>query len=759
MVVLPPELRAAIQGPEGSISSRTDGGVGLRPRPAEGIPQFDTDEIVIDLQGTGIKIGIGEDGELHAPFIKETSRDENANFGENLALDLDDDVLNGIAEEVVPGVEADDQSRATWFEQYRKGIDLLGIKIEDIPSGGGQRRNISRAGHPLLMEAMVKYQAGAEAELLPASGPVKVPTIGRVSAEEEAIAKAFQDDFNYFLTEIATEYYPDTARMLMHQAFCGIGYKKIYRCPIRQRPTSESVLAPDLIVSEEATDLDNALRVTHRIEMTLPILRRMQIVGQYRDVDLGMPAMIAGLGSSARRGIKESEGVAVSGGGRPQDQPYEIWETDVYLDAGYHAIDGSFEMGAPDGLPLPYKVTIDRNSRKILGMWRNWRPADQLYLKRNMYVKYGLVPGLGYHDWGFLQLLGNQTRTLRAILRLLIDAGMFSNFPGGIKAKNARAGTNEIAPGPGEFVDVDIPSNSDISKMVMPMPYKGPDSTFVQLMEIIKNDAMRLGGTVQLEVGEGRANMPVGTVMAMIEQQVQVMAGVHKRNHRAQKDEFRKLRELFAENPEDFALLVRDRPRDPEAPYKKWMIADEFNDLNVTPASDPNVPSSVHKLMMGNVLLMLAQQAPPYFDMPEVLSNAVTAIGADPARFIVRPDQSAVPSPPDPKIEVAKIRAQTEQQKGMVEVAIEAEKMKLDREKLAAETARAAAGNETVRQVAQQRRGGDVEKAQIKHESDMAQASADRERDMIKTSLEHRSAIEQIRHDAALHPPVVKPVD
>ena len=694
-VVLPPELRAAIQAPEAGLSGRRNG-VGIPIRPDD-TPRFESDEISIDVPG--LSLGIGEDGSLS--FGDDEEDDAGLDFGENLAEVISDMALGAIAEEVISGVEADEQSRQEWINQYQKGIGLLGNKIEDLKQGSDDKRSVSRAGDTTMMEAIVKYEAGAEAEMLPAAGPVKVPTIGKVSGDEEQIAKDFEDDFNYYLTEVATEYYADTPRMLVQQGFCGIGYKKVYLCPVRRRPVSESILPTDLIVSEEATDLNNALRVTHRIEMTLPTLRRMQIVGQYRDVQLGPAIGNFGVSDQARRAIRTNEGLMPIGATRPQDQPYEVLETDVFLDAEYHGIDGYYERRAPEGLPLPYKVTVERGSRKVLGIWRNWKEGDPLYLKRNAYVKFGLVPGLGYHDWGFLQLLGNQTLALRAILRLLIAAGMFSNFPGGLKLKNARTATNELAPAPGEFVDVDAPQGADIRQMAMPLPYKGPDAAFIQLMGIVKNDARQLGGTVQLEVGEGRTNMPVGTVLAMIEQQIQVMAGVHKRNHRAQKEEFRKLRELFAENPRMFSMLVRDRPRDADRQARLWEKAEEFSDLNIVPASDPNVPSHVHKLLMGNVLLLLAQQAPQYFDMPAVLSNAVTAIGANPSEYILRPDQMQQGAPPpDPKIVAATIHAQQQQSQDQVQAQTEAAKLQLAREKLAVEAARAAADNQTQMAVA-----------------------------------------------------------
>lgn len=704
-VILPPELRAALQLPEG-IGRQN--GVPL-PEPTNPYDNPD-DEISIDFPGG--HLGIAPDGAISSPSIRE-SKDDTGDFDDNLAFVCGEGVLNSISEEVHSGVEADLMSRTDWYEQYQKGLELLGTKIEDVGRGGSQRRNISRANDTTMMEAIVKYWAGAAAELMPAAGPAKVMTIGKSSTDEDARAKAFEDDFNYYLTEKAPEYYPDTNRMLIHQAFCGMGYKKTYRCPIRRRPVSESVLATDLIVSEEATDLDNALRVTHQIEMALPTLRRMMAAGQYRDIDLGTPSPGFGVADGVRRAVAHADGLMVGFGIRPQDQPYEIWETDVFLEPD--GIPGRYEDRAPLGMPLPYKVTLDRTSRKILGLWRNWRPDDDLYLKRNMYVRFGLIPSLGYSDWGFLQLLGNQTRALRAILRLLIDAGMFSIFPGGFKATNARSATNELAPGPGEFINFDLPVGADINKMFMTMPYKEPSAVFIQLMEIIKQDAMRLGGTVQLEVGEGRANVPVGTVLAMVEQQVQVMAEVHKGNHRAQKQELRNLRELFAEDPKSLWLLVRDRPRDREAAVYDWSQKEaEFTDLNLVPASDPNVPSFIHRLLVANVLMLIAQQAPADVDLQAVLRNAIATLGANPDQYVIRPDQKPQgPAPEDPRVTAKIIDSQSKERQSIVQAHSAAEKLDFEREKLALDASKAAAMNETSREVEREKQAGGI--AQLHH--------------------------------------------
>jgi hypothetical protein len=688
-IVLPPETRS-IMGPENGPFARL--GTPLPQRPPDN-PLFDDADIALDI-GDGIKLSISsgdEDEELAAPYIRENR--EPPPFAENIALKLPEGSLANIGSMLIQGVDADIMSRSSWIDQYNKGIDLLGLKIEDI-AAQSTRRNVSRANEPLLLEAMVKYFAGAAAEMLPAAGPAKVSTIGKTNTAEDELAQAFEDDLNYYLTDVAKEYYPDTRRMLMHQAFCGNGFKKIYRCPIRRRPVSESVMAPDLIVSEDASDLDNALRVTHRIDMMKVQLRRMQIVGHYRDIDLGTPGTMMGLGQSPLRKIKESEGLAVMGMGRPDDIPYEMLEVDTTLDIDEYGIDGYYERRTHEGMPLPYKIAVERNSQQILGMWRLWKPEDELCLKQNMYVKFGLVTGLGFLDWGFLQLLGNQTRSLRAILRILINAGTFANFPAGIKAKHVRTGTNEIAPGPGEWVDLDVPAGADLSKLVVPLPYKDPSAVFLQLYEMIKQDAMRLGGTVMLEVGEGRTNVPVGTVLAMIEQQVQVMADVFKNNHRAQKEELHKLRDLFADNPQDLNLLVRERPRSPEAQVHLWQAAEEFTTLTLSPGSDPNLPSSIHRLMSSNVLAMLAQQMPQQFDIQAVLEDVLKAIRKNPEEFIAKPEQQAPPAP-DPKLTIATIKAQTEQAKQQTDAVIETGKLQVQREHLGIEAAKSAAQNQT----------------------------------------------------------------
>lgn len=634
----------------------------------------DGQEVEVDVHPDGsVMIGLG------GPPDDDDDLDQEE-FGANLADRLPDNILMGIAEELIEGVDSDIQSRSDLVDQYERGIDLLGTRIEDVSTPSSTGRSVSRLGHPLLMESMIRYHAGAEAEMLPAEGPAKVMTIGESSPEEDRLADDFESDFNYFLTEIATEYYPDTSGMLMHQGYCGNAYKKIYRDAMRDRPVSESVSMLDLIVSEEATDLDNATRVTHQIMMARNQLRRMQISGHYRDIDLGWSQLQP---NSADSAIKQAEGLSPMAQ-RPQDVPYTLWETDLDIDVDRHAIAGKWEDAAPPGLPLPYKVTVDQGTRQVLGVWRNWKDGDKLYRKRNMYVRYGLIPSLGFHHWGFLQILGNHTRALRAIWRLLVDCGMFSNFPGGVKLRSARTDTNEIAPGPGEWIDVDAPASSDIRNMLMPLPYKTIDAVFVQLAQMIQEGAMRLGGAVMLETGEGRTNVPVGTMMSMIEQQTQIMAGVHKRNHLAQRSELRKLRELFIENPRDLWKLARD-------PKRQWEVGEEFADLNLVPASDPNIPAQVHRIQQAVALMTIAQQNPQIYNMYEVHERVLRTIRISSPESLFA-QQPAAQQPPGDAAKMAALQqkgqlAQQSAQQKMQELAIKMADEEKDRQSDAQRTA------------------------------------------------------------------------
>jgi hypothetical protein len=596
-------------------------------------------------------------------------------FDENLAEKMDDGPLAALAMDLIDGIQSDINSRSEFIGNYTRGLDLLALKIEDRAQGN-RRKRTSTIRNPVMLDAVIKFQAAASAELLPASGPCKVRDDAEITEERDMVAAAFERDMNHYLTVTAEEYYPDTDQMLMRLAFGGTAFKKVYRCPLRERPVSESVNLSDLIVSEQATDLANALRITHQLMMPPSNVRRLQLDGFYRDIDLGMPQPNT---DEVRRKEAAIHGLATTTT-RPQDQDRTLWEcyTDVDL-----VLYGFKEKGAQERLPLPYRVTIDKDSQTVLEVRRNWREGDKKYRKRKRFVKYGMIPGFGFLCLGYLHILGNQTRALTALWRIMIDAGMFANFPGGVKVKGTRQSTNELDPGPGEWVEIDTGPLDDIRKALFPMPYKDLSPVLITLAETISKYAEKLGSSVEFATGEGRTNIPVGTIMAMIEQQTQVMATVHKRLHRAQQEELILLKELFAEDP---SALGRAPARVPGDNQQPWTDADEFADVNLVPATDPNVPSQMHRIMLATALVTLASQNPDIYNKMNVHRRALRTIGFGDVDTILQQQ----PPPPDQNQGDNALQAQ--------DLALKAQELQLKKE----EQQRKAASTETETQQRQQ---------------------------------------------------------
>jgi hypothetical protein len=564
------------------------------------------------------------------------------NFDDNLAERLPAEALAVLAEELLRGIAADERSRQEMLDQYTRGMDLLGLRLEGDAGGfaaGQGGKNISKVRHPILLWACVRFQAGARNELLPAAGPVKTKIDGTETAEEQALARDFEQDFNHYLTVTASEYYPDTDRGLFYLAYGGTLFKKVYHCPLRERPVSECVYMPDLIVSNDATDLENAIRVTHRFEMARQTVARLQQDGFYLDIALSPPTEATI--DPAKQKQAQIAGVAAQRE-QAEDKQHTIYECYAELDLG---ADGLEEKGAPAGRPLPYRVSIDHDSRKILEIRRNWKEGDPRFKRRKRFVKYGLIPGFGFYDYGYLHLIGNHAKAMTALWRLVIDAGMFSTFPGGLRLKGARSSTNEYRPGPGEFPEVDGSAGiDDIRKLITPLPYKEPSGVILEMIQLLAKDAAEIAGTVELQLGEGRTNMPVGTILSMIEQQTQVMSAVHKRNHTAQQEEFLLLKELFAEDPT--ALCRFARPSTGSGPARNWQAAEEFADVALVPASDPNVPAQVHRIMQSAVLWMMASAAPSLFNQQEVVRRILRTVNIGDIDSLLNPMGSAGEPPP-----------------------------------------------------------------------------------------------------------------
>lgn len=618
-----------------------------------------------------------DDGGVTVDFTPpEEQEDEDIPFDANLAEYMDESELNALAQEILKGIEADEQSREDWEATYTKGMSYLGLKMEDASGDVSVQGSISKVYHPLLLEAVVRYQANSMGELLPASGPVKVrddevqmapppqpqqppmgipgapmqlPLMPAASAQppkpkRDELADAFEKDFNHYLTVVAKEYYPNFDKMLFEQGFSGCVVRKMYHCPLRRRPVSEYITGMDFIVSNTATSLYDCGRKTHRIKMRKSVLKRMQLAGAYRDVELMQPTEKASQGEEK---IKEIEGLTPTPQ-LPEDNRYTIYESYVEYDLkGFE----HKENGEITGLPLPYKVVLDKDSVTVLEIRRNWKEGDPEFQERRIFVKYGLIPGFGFYDYGFVHLLGNTTRALTALERQLLDAGQFANFPGLLIAKqNGRQETNQIRIPPAGAQEIDT-MGMPLQSVVMPLPYKEPSQVLAGLTEKIAQDARQLAATTELQVGDGRADAPVGTTVALLEQATKVMASVHKRNHRAQQEEFEILRELFIEDPSALWRFAK-------TPARRWEMGEEFKDMLLVPASDPNVPSHIHRLLQSSALVQLAASAPQMYNMKEVHERALRIMNVQDTDALFAP-----PPPPNPMTQAAAeyVKAQTEE--------------------------------------------------------------------------------------------------
>lgn len=676
------------------------------------------------------------DGSVTISFGDEKIETEDTEFNDNLAKTISDSTLNLMAEEIMRGIDEDERSRKDWEDTYNRGIDLLGIKLEDPTSDVSVSGNISKVHHPLLIEAVVLYQAKASAELLPSSGPVKArddsPT---TDPERVALSAAMEKDFNHYLTVTRKEYYPDTRRMLFAQGFCGNGFKKVYRCPLRKAPVSDYVAAKDLIVSNDAVSLSNASRITHRAPMRQSTMKRLQLNGHFRKCDLSQPNSNV---SSIDRKIGEVEGIdkQIS---LPSDHLYTIYECYTEYDIpGFRHKD---ENDEETGLPLPYRITLDKDSRKILEVRRNWKEGDEDYTAIQRFVKYGYIPGLGFYDYGLVHLLGQTARALTAIERQLIDAGQFSNFPGLLLSDvGGRQETTQIRVSPGG-AHVIKTGGLPIGQVVMSLPYKEPSGVLVNIAKAVEDNGRRLGGTAEVQVGEGRADVPVGTTIAMIEQSTKVEAAVHKQNHESQFQEFLLLKELFEEDPEALWKFAR-------TPARKWQISQEISDAELIPCSDPNTPSHIHRVMKATALSQVAATAPALYNQRAVHSVLLTVLGYTPSSLL-NPEgagQGAQMPPQDPakmaKVQVEAGKLEEKKKSTMINAVLKAqqltEEMK-DRE-AERESREKVQKMKTVGAIAQQElQAKNTEQQQMrKARADLIEKAMDHGKDVTKLSMDHK---------------------
>lgn len=614
-------------------------------------------------EDTGVIIIPHEDGDVTVDLNPQPEPPKGGDkFGDNLAEVIEPHELRSISNYLLDGIEEDERDRTEYVTTRADGMDLLAVKVER-PGGGvvaataGAQTPISVVRDPIMLEAVTRFQANAYAELCPSEGPCKVTNYGDESSQKDKLAEDLQKDLNFYLTNVATEYYPDTRKMLFWVGYASGMFKKVYRCPLRRRPVSESVDATDLILPSNITDIKNSPRVTHRISMRQATMKRMQILGAYRRIDLTQP-------TTNPTTLQQKEGSIVGIDAkidRPEDQDYTVYECYCELDIrGFEHKEG----GKPTGLPLPYRVAIDKDSREILAVHRNWREDDEDQLALIPFVAFLYITGIGIYGLGLLHYLGNITMALTAMLRLAIDNGMFSNFPGFLIDKTAtrQTGPNnlQVAPGGGTPVDT---GGKDIRAAVMPLPFKELSAAFVQLIGQLREVGMRLGSAAELQVGEGKQDAPVGTTLALIEQATKIEGSVHKSLHAAQAEELSQFKELFREDPE---ALWRTNKKPALGDDKATRIANfqqAIEDYRLTPASDPNVPSQMHRLAKASGLLQIAGAYGQLFNMPEVLTRAAAMMKIDDFKSLLLPPPKPGIAPPDPKLVAELIKAQLQNAK------------------------------------------------------------------------------------------------
>jgi hypothetical protein len=594
----------------------------------------------------GLTLTEFDDGSVElSPLIKGTGTQNNSDkFEENLATE---GMRGTLGSDLIQGIEADERSRSDYISNYTKGLDLLGLKVEEQTNTRGQRRGVSRVNHTLLLESIVQFQSISRGEMMPAGGPCKVQTLGGAHQNADDLAQALEQDMNNYLTNVDKGNYPDFDRGLFALGYSGNLFRKPFFDPIRGIPVVRSIGVEDLIVSEDAADLDSALRVTQRAYMQPYLVKRYQENGTFLSIDLPE-------GSGAVDQAKQKQGSIMgvtTQNTRPGERDHTILS--CYTDLDPLRDIGRDQKGAPSDQLLPYKVTIDKDSQRVLEIRRNWKKDDKLFVKRQRFVHYGLVPAFGFLCLGYLHLLGNQTKVLRAIWRLLVDAGMFANFPGGIKAKGIRTATNEISPGPGEWVEADVPMGDDIRNLFMPMPYKDVSGIFVEFAKVISGDARSLGSAPLMEVGEGRTNIPVGTIMTMVEQSTQNMAAVHKRLHSAQAQELQLLRELFLEHPETLTRYCKD-------PARVAYTVEQLESADIVPASDPNIPSQMHRMMLATALMQVAANNPLY-DQRAVNLRAWRTVGVNDIESLMTPQGQGAGTDPEALAKIAEFKQKADE--------------------------------------------------------------------------------------------------
>lgn len=574
-----------------------------------GIDALEEDDMLMD-DAPDIEIMIealdADDGVV-VDLMPDSEMDD-APFDANLAEYMDEDEMATMGADLCEQVDSDIHSRREWIEMYVKGLDVLGMKYEERSEPWEGACGVYST---LLTEAAVRFQSETIIETFPAQGPVKTEIIGAADKLKEQAAERVREDMNYQLTEVMTEYRPEHERMLYNLGLAGCAFKKVYFDPQKGRQVSIFVPAEDIIIPYGASSVRDSERATHTMRKTKNEVRRLQVAGFYRDVELGDPVTIH---SDLDQKKAEDQGYSLT-----DDDRYQLLEIQVELDLP------GFEED--DGLALPYVITIDRATQLVLAIYRNWDEDDKRRLKRDHLVQYNYVPGFGAYGLGFIHLIGGYARAGTSLIRQLVDAGTLSNLPGGLKTRGLRIKGDDTPIAPGEFRDVDIASGT-VRDNIMALPYKEPSQVLAALLDRITDEGRRLGSIADMKISDMSANSPVGTTLAILERQLKTMSAVQARVHFSMRQEFKLLRKIIRDNaPEEYAF-------DPERGDRKARKAD-YDMVEVIPVSDPNSSTMAQRIMQYQAIIQLSQSAPQIYDLPQLHRQMIEVLGVKNADKLV----------------------------------------------------------------------------------------------------------------------------
>jgi hypothetical protein len=546
-------------------------------------------------------------------------------FDANLADFMDDGELATLGDELVGDFTGDVDSRKDWVDAYVKGLKLLGLKTEERSEPWSGACGVF---HPMLSEAVVRFQSEAIVETFPAMGPVKTQIVGAIDKMKEEAAARVREDMNYRLTEEMVEYRPEHEKLLFSLPLAGSAFKKVYFDPALGRQVAMFIPAEDMVVPYGAASLETAERVTHVMRKTKNELRKLQVAGFYRDVDLGEPQNVL---DDIEKEKEREQGYVGN-----VDSRFKVLEMHVELDLpGFEDKD---KDGEPTGIALPYVVTIERGTQTILSIRRNWYEDDTLKLKRNHFVHYVYVPGFGFYGFGFIHLIGGYAKAATSIIRQLVDAGTLVNLPGGLKAKGLRIKGDDTPISPGEFRDVDVASGS-IRDNILPLPYKEPSQTLYQLLQMIIQEGRSFASAGDINVSDMSANAPVGTTLAILERTLKISTAVQGRLHYAMKNEFRLLKAIIADyTSPDYNY----EPTDGSRSVKR----SDYDQVDIIPVSDPNAATMAQKITQYQAVIQLAQQAPQLYDLPLLHRQMIEVLGIKNAAKLVPAEEDLDPIDP-----------------------------------------------------------------------------------------------------------------